>query len=139
MVRSDIPNIPTRMVRGKNVELISVSLVILLLLFIDKYVLYADIRESFFSSKLSIVLIIFVSFCFRLLKYIIRRFSPIISRCSINSSITSSCEIKLCFTKILFKSSFINSFTKSRSFFQIFNSIFRSFFADLSRELSVLS
>gem|GEM_PF-1468626 len=68
IVRSDIPPIPAITVKGMKIELIKVNLVTLLLLLIQMNVLYAAMSESFFSVNTCIVLMIFASFGFRLLK-----------------------------------------------------------------------
>ena len=119
ILRSDIPPIPAITVNGINIELINVNLVTLLLLFILRNVLYADMSESFFSVKTFIVLTIFASFVLRLLKYIVRCFSWNLLTWDIRSSIISSCERKLCLINILFKSSLINSSTVSSHLFPI--------------------
>jgi hypothetical protein len=75
MLRSDIPPIPAITVNGIKIELINVNLVTLLLLFMLRNVLYADMSESFFSVNIFIVLTIFASLALRLLKYVERWFS----------------------------------------------------------------
>lgn len=68
ILRSDIPPIPAITVNGIKIELMNVSLVTLLLLFIPKNVLYAHMSESFFSVKTFMVLMIFANFVFKSLK-----------------------------------------------------------------------
>jgi hypothetical protein len=75
MLRSDIPPIPAITVNGIKIELINVNLVTLLLLFMLRNVLYADMSESFFSVNIFMVLTIFASLALRLLKYVERWFS----------------------------------------------------------------